>query len=513
MIGRTNVAGGGGGQTWSIRGWCNTIGLSYGLLDDITEADMRTLMTKYASVAYFREWYASEPDMIDQFIANTYAMKWIGLRDYICDQLMALQSVRTKMLASANWEYILKDHVPIMTSDTAPYGTASSSSNYSSSPYYVFDQNNGTTWYSQYKTNVAGEYLQYQFINPICVKKFYYRFNNTKNACDVKISGSNDGTNFTDIVTISLPNSIYGAYYDINNSNYYLYYRLTCLTSIGNIPSSSYYYFCVSDIQFYGRSLNVSVPKMTGNTSPYGEITASGDYDTARKRLYAFDGLPSTSSSYGWLPAGSDTFGSAWISYTFPRDVTFKGVTVLLSGGYSHAVTVRDMQFKIVGITSGGVSEDITDTLLVHQTETTYVYSVDNNKAYRTIRFVITGSLIAGNTPTTGGGYKLNFFGVDYSERTDRTYLYDHGVEVVPMTKTSSSALSSVNVSTKSLLRAMVGSHATTTDRLACGTAYAVANNLPNGFALDIVNITGTQSTGFSVINGSYLNETELWME
>lgn len=413
MIGRTNVGGGGGGQTWSIRGWCETVGLSYGLLDDITEADMRTLMTKYASVAYFREWYASEPSMIDQFIANTYAMKWIGLRDYICDKLMAVSDFKTKALASTNWEYILKDHVPVMTSDTAPYGTVTCSYAYSSAfnGYKVFDGDNSTMWITGYDAIYASNaWVAYQFVNPICVRKMHLVSNDNRPSV-FHVEASNDNTNWVKLVeNYTIPGTNYGCdfYLDIPNDNYYLYYRLYVKTPIYATQTR------VNTLQFYGRSLNVSVPSMTSYTAPYGQVSANGDDGGNNSAYSAF-----SDNGYAWIYRSQ----SVWIQYQFVRAFRPKFYYLKNAGG-NYALTKASLL---------GSNDGSSWTTLVSEINFSGAYSeafgiIPTDSDYKYLR--ITSS----NTGSSGGGLtRIKFFCIDYSERTNRTYLYDHGLELVPM--------------------------------------------------------------------------------
>lgn len=538
MIGRTNVGGGGGGQTWSIRGWCETVGLSYGLLDDITEADMRTLMTKYASVAYFREWYATEPSMIDQFIANTYAMKWIGLRDYICDKLMAVADFKTKALASANWEYILKDHVPEMTSNTAPYGTASASTVEGANlPFCAFN-GTGASWWSSYSSNAIGQYIQYSFVNPICVRKFYYSFASSHHACDVELSGSNDGTNFTSLGTFTLPVGV-NNYYSVSNENYYLHYRITCKSAGGNHGGASTARLVAIRIQFYGRSLNVSVPKMTSDTAPYGEAFGSGIYNINYQKYQAFN---EDYTSFGWC--GVEGYPQ-YVGYDFGRAIKVLTASVYLKDNSSRTIT---QNFKFQGSNSGASSDwnDISGSFTYIGYNIKKVYVLNSSEAYRYFRFYLTG----GDGSTIGNGYHIQFFGVDYSERTDRTYLYDHGVEVVPLSGNENAQRGNgfldlqclgtyrnayfitpngINLTNYSLIRAVIsdcilgdddniavyGTYPTSSaSRLAL--QLIMTDALPNNASLDVSSIN---QIGYVRLNAnssstaSYLHATEWWLE
>lgn len=375
-----------------VRQWCATIGLSYENLDDITEQDMRALMTKHTSCDYFMSWYELDNTMIDQFIANQYAMKWIGLRDYICDKLMAISDFKTKALASANWEYILKDHVPIMTSNTEPYGTASA--------YQVFD---GTS------TTASATSFNYKFVDPTCVKKF---------DCSVSggtLSGSNDGSTYT---TIATPE---------DNENYYFYYRVSFTASKS-----------VSSLQFYGRSLNVSVPTMTSNTQPYGEVIY--DYNGASRDI-----TPSTDMYKVFLPNGSiymaDHAVGQYVGYDFGKPVVVKLIKFTLDDANAH--TSSD-HVKVQASNDKSSWVDLSASIGGGARPSFYLQPSDA-VAYRYYRVIVTELT---STSVYFNIRVLGFYGVDYSEHNDRTYLYDHGVELISFDNSGANYTFSTNSTT-----------------------------------------------------------------
>lgn len=145
--------------------------------------------------------------------------------------------------------------VPVMTSNTTPYGEAICNSAASSGPaYYAFDGNSDHQWLSSEMSTGSGAYIGYRFRNPVCIKRFKYRFASQfpNTVIAFKLQASNDGTTWIDIsgqlsdqVAGASPYVVYSTR-DIENSSFYLYYRLY------RVSSSANDYFYVSGLQFYG---------------------------------------------------------------------------------------------------------------------------------------------------------------------------------------------------------------------------------------------------------------------
>ena len=142
-----NAAGGGGG--FSYKAWLQAANISPSGFADLAavladEETVRHLMTVHDSVDYLTGFAASDTN-IQTILNDNYAAKWINLRDYALD---TLEYAFSAVMASAGkygygeWAYINntwqpKGCVPIMTSNSAPYGVASA--------YQVFDGNSATT--------------------------------------------------------------------------------------------------------------------------------------------------------------------------------------------------------------------------------------------------------------------------------------------------------------------------------------------------------------------------------
>lgn len=248
---------------WLISGGLNPS--SYADLDAVLadETALRRLFTIHDSVDHLvTHKTAIGTTNLTTILNNGYCAKWINLRDYALDTLYA-DSTLAGIMDTADkyfygeWAYINntwqpKGNVPIMTSNTAPYGTASA--------YQVFDGNSSTA--------ASATNFSYQFTNPVCVKRF------TSSVSGGTLQGSNDGSTWT---TISTPTS---------NTAYYLHYRV-------HYSSST----TVHTIQFYGRELKVSQSTQPTdgrkylyvNSEYYTEEWGQYDWDTTTPRKYLYD--------------------------------------------------------------------------------------------------------------------------------------------------------------------------------------------------------------------------------
>lgn len=432
-----------GWKTWVELGGLSPS--SYETLEDVfdDEVAVRRLMTIHASADYLIAMASADITILDDFVANDTAMKWIGLRDYVCDGLTNIAGVEAMFMASDYWERYLKDHVPVMTSNTAPYGTASGSSIVSGSDYFkAFDGDDTSYWYANATENP--KYLQYRFTNPTNITRVKFVFNQlTTMPKSGTLKGSNDGTNFTTIGTFDFTSEQVGTSIirDFTNSgNYYLYYR----AEFGaDRMSGSARDIQVKTLQFYGRSLNVSVPIMTSNTAPYGEASANERNENAYR---VFD-----KADTGWMATENHAIG-ANIGYDFKHNVCIKKL-------YLYNLNVRNNvyapnTFKLQGSNDGETWEDIGETLTnpALTIGAKSYYSVDDSNSYKQYRIYVFTS--GGANGATGdinkwaGLAELQFYGVDYSEREFETgstmkYLYDHGLELETLIKTKGSSTAS----------------------------------------------------------------------
>ena len=412
---------------FDYKAWCTEGGVDatqYSSLADVfaDELAVHRLMTVHASADYLIEAVTEDIDIIDDFCANDTAMKWIGLRDYVCDGLTAISGVEAKFLASNYWERYLKDHVPTMTSNTAPYGEASADSTYSSDyPWKAFDGTELVEWNSNINNTGGGQRLIFKFPTPINVRRFR-RMNGGTTTNTFKIGYSDDGLTWTDLNTeyVAVGNKAITEE-DIENVGYHLYWSTVQISSLTTSR------FSTIQLQFYGRALNVSVPVMTSNTAPFGEAFADSS-NQAHPPYMVFDNVVNTSNYWG------NTGVNHQVGYKFDTKVCVKKVSIipLQEGGKNKA---KDCILK--GSNDGTNYTDIDTFETVFKANNNLDkqwFDIDGNTAYQYIKLDITAE------QNSTWVRELQFYGVDYSERefepnTNKKWLYDHGLEIEPISE------------------------------------------------------------------------------
>jgi len=388
------------------------------------ELAVRKLMTIHDAVDYLAS-FTSDDTSVIAILNNDYAAKWISLTDYAMDVLEAAYGTLMGSIGKYGYgEWAILDStttpvtwgakgcVPIMTSNTAPYGEAIRSGVSSSSyeAWKAFDGDDVSHWHSA--SSSALQYIGYKFTNPVYVKKtriFLEVSSTIERAEKLIIQGSNDNSTWVDITENVKSSFIVGwnEFPTTKNGAYFLYYR----ANLGTCEAVS-----IDSLQFYGRSLKVSVPTMTGNTSPYGEaIGGASNYEAYR----AFIGFlaPLTSNSHG----ARNPDGYFGYKFSSPVRVTFVRLNALaVSGSTSFPAGVT-----LKGANSDGVWHDIATFNIP---SLSIVVSQFANAGDYTDYGVFIPNVY-------GNGFRLEMFGVDYSEREwdtehPRHYIYDHGVEL-----------------------------------------------------------------------------------
>lgn len=232
--------------------WCKSGNVpikDYSNLEDVfaDEKALRRLMLTHSSADYLINAVTHSVGVIDDFCNNDNAMKWIGLSDYVCDRLVAITSVEHKFLTSEYWKRYLKDHVPIMKSNTTPNGQASGS------PIYYYSRD----WYMAFcDTGIGfagdqnvGAYVTYKFTKPIRVRRLVLEVRDwARQTKDFTLHGSNDNQTWTQIGGTYTTNfgSDNKSTFDIENDGYYQYYKVVTVSSYGG--NSGF-----GNIGYYGR--------------------------------------------------------------------------------------------------------------------------------------------------------------------------------------------------------------------------------------------------------------------
>lgn len=393
---------------------------------DLTEAQMRELMTVHASVDNLVEWLTNKPSDFEQFATSRIAMKWIGLRDYCCDKLMAIDSIKTAMLESEYWEYILKDKVPVMTDYTAPYGEVVFVGTEYSTSYArnVFDRTSNV-YFTQTSLPIN---VGYKFVNPIKVNRFSITSKHDRQSPKgLVLEGlSNDGLNWREIGSYVDSTPRTGAEittsFEVNNDNYYMGYRVRVTSCQG----TSYVGTEIVELQFYGRSLNESVPTMTSNTEPMGEVK-SVPYMNDFYPWKAFDKDESTFS----LSANGTLFGDYYVEYDFVKEVAIQNYYLSVNGNKP----IYPAYYKIQAYVDNAWT-DITDELSIGNSSAEK--HTASGRVTKTVAKKFRIQFTKSNYQYASSTYaimvqELNFYGVSYSEEEFGNdgieTLYDNGIK------------------------------------------------------------------------------------
>ncbi len=339
-----------------------------------------------------------------------------------------------------------KGNIPIMTSNTSPYGEAITTSEHSAT-YAAWKAFNGTPsgetdrWSSASGVTDAG--IGYRFTNSVCVKRVKYYIRNQAltsdiaQDCSAVIQASNDGTTWIDIKTFSITAEmvIQENIVDVNNAGFYLYYRFKFLSAPYRSAASTDY--CgMTFLQFYGRELKVSVPTMTSNTSPYGVAFYSGDYTTVAAAYLAFDNSISTESIFAYVN------GAAFLGYGF---TTPTKITKFAVSNRNSATTDAFATYKLQASDDNITWKDVSSTKTQAVTTAQYIQYNDADLidgAYKYYRIYTDGVNTSGRK-TYINVSTIQFYGLDYSEydwdsERPRTYIYDHGLELKSLVQTTS---------------------------------------------------------------------------
>lgn len=183
------------------------------------------------------------------------AMSLIGKYDYCSNALLNNATWAEAIGKSEYFEEVLNVSVPKMTSNTAPSGEASAESSYSGdyAPWKAFDGSLNDGWGAS--GNKKDTWIQYKFDTAVKISKasIYDRTElsgyNAKKY--YKIQGSNDGTNWTELASITVQIGQTWEDVSFSNANSYIYYRAYF---VGSESTHAQRYSLGTNIQFYGRA-------------------------------------------------------------------------------------------------------------------------------------------------------------------------------------------------------------------------------------------------------------------
>ncbi|MCQ2771469.1 MAG: discoidin domain-containing protein, partial [Clostridia bacterium] len=334
------------------------------------------------------------------------------------------------------WEYVLMPQVPVMTSNTAPYGEAYASKEKSANlAYFAFNEDITKQWATDNNTSLPAN-MGYKSINPIKLSKIRIRFGVNVSHVKFNVRVSNDKTTWKTLETIEFNQETEGVNIDkiinISSDGYYLYHDIqeTELTSRTTSTAKGF----IPALQFYGRALNASVPIMTSNTTPYGEVTAISTDGTTNLPWKAFDG----DTTVGWTSAtiSSYTTNPPWLAYDFKTPILVESFSF---ASYKESTGFRVKNFKVQGYDKETAQwiDIYSNTSPNGATGTIYTYSFDNDKYFEKYRMLVTSTYSTSSTKSLSLR-ELQFYGVDYSERefaegSTIKYIYDNGLELEPL--------------------------------------------------------------------------------
>lgn len=316
--------------------------------------------------------------------------------------------------ASSDTVWKLKGLVPEMWDYTCPYGEVSASTDKNGAAYCAFDETENI-WHSDAGNN---QWLQYNFVCPTCVQKFDLKTDEA-GGLKAKLQASNDGTTWTDLTSVidfKTNDNLYTI--SIDNTDYYLYYRLTASYSY-YVSGDSKRYVLVKRLQFYGRQFEALIPNMTGDTTPKGNVTYSSIYSDDYSGWRAFDG---DLNSPGHGPAATDEFGSAYTQYAFVNPTKARYIALYMLDDANN----KDFVYKLEASNDGQVYATVVDKIEVQSLAPIKCYKLTTSVAFKYYRLVYVSNSV--NDIAVGGGIKFQLYGdPNYDERT---YIYDHGVEL-----------------------------------------------------------------------------------
>ena len=207
----------------------------------------------------------------------------------------------------------LKPLVPIMTSNTTPYGEVMGSTNSSMSrfgedsylPFSISAPSEATACYTN------GDYAQitYNFTAFTCCKKFGFSSNTdnqTSYPSKITVEASNDNSTWNKLFE-QAPSETVGnkiTIYELNNDKHYLYYRVS-------INKGQLNYINISYLQFYGTQIVGLVPILKQDD---GKVLYNGYF----AQYFPYEAFDGTNNDQGdsWLFQGNGT-NVAYIGYNF----------------------------------------------------------------------------------------------------------------------------------------------------------------------------------------------------
>ena len=193
--------------------------------------------------------------------------------------------------------------------------------------------------------------------------------------------------------------------------------------------------------EYFEEVLNVSVPKMTSNTAPSGEVSAESYYGNSYEPWRAFDG--SLNDGWGALGDKKDT----WIQYKFDTAVKISKASIYDRLALSSSNVKKS--YKIQGSNDGTNWTDLA-LIIVQIGQTWEDVSFSNANSYIYYRAYFVGSEST-HAQGYGTGTNIQFYGrasaqtnIIHSAANDTIYMMKDGSEVV-LTTTDSNGVGTLD--------------------------------------------------------------------
>jgi hypothetical protein len=329
--------------------------------------------------------------------ANIWDKNYTTLAEVLADSttlsaLISSNNAVDYLVRSTTWAGV---QVPVMTSDNTPSGECFGSSYYNDSRYRYYRSFDGTIsstegWNSS--ENSQTEYIGYDFTRDVVVTKVELACRNSSYPQrNVTLRGSHDKVTWDDISVLSSNITDTNTHtYTVSNSTAYRYYSIQSTAGNGNVVTFSYIQFytdslcdnstamtyiglnnycantlladatwrtAICNSTYFESVLNVKVPKMTSNTTPSGEASATSSA-TSRPPYYAFDGDDTTL----W---NSNATGTTAVRYKFATKVKVYKTVVMAtntSGITTSAIKASNDNSTYTAITASKTSSDYVTT-------------------------------------------------------------------------------------------------------------------------------------------------------
>ena len=539
-----------GGFSW--RTWVDTAKFldssDYNSLDEVLadEEAVRELCLEHNCVDYLAD-IATASEDVETIINNDLFAKWANNSDYALDFLGANTVIKALMDEADKYgygEWIITDdtttpptwgpkgNVPVMTSNSAPYGEVVKTEESQTSGYelwHVFDGNQSTSGIAQITQSVDVRF-GYHFTNPIDVRKVHLKVRSdlVSRLTQFKVMYSDDNSTYYDASDWVIGTGVTDYDVDITSVGYHLYWCVLIYRA-----NSANYPIAFTSLQFYGRELSVSVPTMTSNTTPYGEVGGNRHESTSSLDLYgAFN---QSTSNYTELQSGGKIY------YKFNKPTVIKKVGIYTYSGSVYYVN----NMQLVGSNDNGATWQNIGTAKtpISQPAIQYFDYADNKEPFSIIGISVNAQ--SSNNPAIT---ILQFYGKDYSEKefeegATKKWLYDHGVELEAFENLGSGAIiressqigynktvtgdngiitvNAVDLTDYDLVRAKVGSVITADGHEIAVTGYTAykvftTNDMPNTYGFSIFSINESKKIIVTPNASAALGKftiSELWLE